>query len=108
MGDIVDELLAPPHPGEYLQRWIPEGMTATKAARELQISRVMFSKVLHGKSGVTANMALRLHLWLGIAPDLWLGLQNQWDLWQAKQQPLPNIKPLERPLHPLPEIEAGK
>jgi addiction module HigA family antidote len=41
-------------------------------------------------------MALRLSVWLGTTPDVWLGMQTQWDLWQAEQQPIPNIKPLNR------------
>ena len=86
----------PAHPGEVLREWLPDGMTITKAAEELQISRVMLSKVLNGKAGVTAGMALRLSLWLGSTPDLWLGMQTQWDLWQAKQQPKPNIRPLKK------------
>jgi len=52
--------------------------------------------VLNGKAGVTAGMALRLSAWLGTSPDVWLGMQTQWDLWQAEQQPSPKIKPLER------------
>ena len=86
----------PAHPGEVLREWLPEGMTITKAAKELQVSRAMLSKVLNGKAGVTAGMALRLSVWLGTSPDLWLGMQTQWDLWQAEQQPIPNIKPLNR------------
>ncbi len=86
----------PAHPGEVLREWLPEGMTITKAAKELQVSRTMLSKVLNGKAGVTAGMALRLSVWLGTSPDVWLGMQTQWDLWQAEQQPIPNIKPLNR------------
>lgn len=86
----------PPHPGLVLREWLPEGMTVTKAAEELQISRVMLSKVLNGKAGVTAGMALRLSLCLGTTPGMWLGMQIQWDLWQAEQQPKPNIQPLEK------------
>ena len=86
----------PAHPGEVLREWLPEGMTITKAAKELQFSRAMLSKVLNGKAGVTAGMALRLSLWLGTTPDVWLGMQTQWDLWQAEQQPIPLIKPLNR------------
>jgi addiction module HigA family antidote len=56
-------------------------MTITKAAKELQVSRAMLSKVLNGKAGVTAGMALRLSVWLGTTPDVWLGMQTQWDLW---------------------------
>lgn len=87
---------SPAHPGQILREWLPDGMTVTQAASELQISRVMLSKVLNGKSGVTAGMALRLSAWLGTSPDLWLGMQTQWDLWQAEQQPKPNIRPLEK------------
>ena len=86
----------PAHPGEVLRGWIPDGMTVTTAAKELQVSRVTLSKVLNGKGGVTAGMALRLSAWLGTTPDVWLGMQAQWDLWQAEQQPSPKIRPLER------------
>lgn len=86
----------PAHPGEVLREWLPEGMTVTQAAKELQVSRVTLSKVLNGKAGVTAGMALRLSSWLGTSPDVWLGMQTQYDLWQAEQEPQPNIKPMER------------
>jgi len=86
----------PAHPGEVLRGWLPEEMTVTQAAKELQISRVTLSKLLNGKAGVTATMALRLSAWLGTTPDVWLSMQTQWDLWQAEQQPRPNIKPMER------------
>jgi addiction module HigA family antidote len=86
----------PPHPGETLREWLPEGMTVTQAAKELQISRVMLSRVLNGRAGITAGMALRLAAWLGTSPDLWLGMQTQFDLWLAEQQPAPDIQPLAR------------
>ena len=86
----------PAHPGEVLREWLPDGMTVTQAAKDLQVSRVTLSKVLNGKAGVTAGMALRLSAWLGTSPDVWLGMQTQYDLWQAEQEPQPNIKPMER------------
>ncbi|AKJ68797.1 MULTISPECIES: HigA family addiction module antitoxin [Pandoraea] len=86
----------PAHPGEVLRQWLPQDMTVTEAAQALQVSRITLSKVLNGKAGVTAGMALRLSAWLGTSPELWLGMQNQWDLWQAEQQPKPKIKPLKR------------
>ena len=85
----------PPHPGEVLREWMSE-LTVTEAAEALQVSRVTLSKILNGKGGITADMALRLSQWLGTSPDLWLGLQNQFDLWQASQVERPAIKPLER------------
>jgi addiction module HigA family antidote len=86
----------PPHPGEVLREWLPEGMTVAAAAEALQVSRVTLSKVLNGKSGITAGMALRLAAWLATSPDVWLRMQTQFDLWQAEKRPSPKIKPLER------------
>lgn len=92
----MSRMYNPPHPGEVLREWIPEDMTVTQAAAALQINRVTLSSLLNGKAGVTANIALRLAAWLGTSPDMWLGIQAQWDLWQAEQQPRPKITPLER------------
>ncbi|WP_321919694.1 HigA family addiction module antitoxin [Paraburkholderia tropica] len=86
----------PPHPGEVLREWIPPEITVTQAAHELHINRVTLSNLLNGKAGMTANLALRLSAWLGTTPEHWLGLQTQWDLWQARRQPRPRIKPLAR------------
>ena len=86
----------PAHPGEVLREWIPEDMPVTQAAAALQVNCVTLSNLLHGKASVTANMALRLSAWLGTTPDLWLGMQTGWDLWQARKQPRPRIKPLAR------------
>jgi len=71
-------------------------MTVTNAAKALRVSRVTLSNVLNGKVWITVSTSLRLALWLGTSPDVWLEMQAQWDLWQAKQQPRPKIKPLER------------
>lgn len=92
----MSRMYNPPHPGEVLREWLPENMTVTQAATELHISRVTLSKVLNGRAGVTASMALRLAAWLGTSPDVWLGMQTQFDLWQAEQQPAPDIRPLVR------------
>jgi addiction module HigA family antidote len=92
----MSQMHNPAHPGEVLREWLPEGMTVTSAAQALQISRVTLSKVLNGKAGISASMALRLSQWLGTSPDVWLGMQSQWDLWQAEQQPVPKIQPLVR------------
>lgn len=66
------------------------------AAEALQVSRVTLSKILNGKGGISADMALRLSQWLGTSPDLWLGMQNQYDLLQASQAKRPDIKPMEK------------
>lgn len=50
----------PPHPGEVLREWIPEGMTVTEAASALFVARVTLSKILNGNAGISAEMSLRL------------------------------------------------
>lgn len=84
----------PAHPGEVLKEWIPEGMTVTAAAEQLGVSRVTLSKILNGKAGISAEMALRLSAWLGTSREVWLEMQSARDLWEAEQKPLPAVLPL--------------
>ena len=87
----------PVHPGEILHDlWLePLGVSITYAAEKLGVSRKTLSKIINCNAGISADMALRLAAWLGTTPDLWLGMQAQWELWQAEQLPRPKIKPLE-------------
>lgn len=80
----------PPHPGETLREDILPalGLTVTEAAKQLGVNRVTLSKLLHGKIGISPEMALRLNAWLGKngpSPEVWLKLQASYDLWQASQ-----------------------
>lgn len=84
----------PAHPGEVLKDWIPEKMTVTTAAEQLGISRVMLSKIINTKAGVTADMALRLSAWLGTSAEMWIEMQAAWDLWQAERRDRHEVKPL--------------
>jgi addiction module HigA family antidote len=84
----------PSHPGKVLKEWMPADLTVTNAAKQLKVSRPVFSKILNGRSGISVNMALRLSAWLDTSPDLWLGMQRQWDLCQAKKNRILKIKRL--------------
>ena len=88
----------PPHPGLLIRDDIlPElGLTVTEAAKQLGISRVTLSRLINGKTGITADMALRLQLWLGEdspSAGSWLRHQATYDLWQAEQKALPAVIP---------------
>lgn len=89
----MSKMFNPPHPGEVLRDGVftDTGLTVTEAARQLGISRVQLSKVLNGKSGISADLAVRLGLWLGHSPESWLRMQADYDLWQAEQKPQPNV-----------------
>lgn len=88
-------LYNPPHPGSLLREDVlPElGLSVTEAARQLGVSRVTLSRLLHGQAGISPDMALRLEAWLGgPSAEAWLHMQGEHDLWQARQQPRPPIE----------------
>lgn len=82
----------PAHPGEVLREYLPEELTVAAAAEHLGVSRQTLSALLNGRSGVSADMALRLSQALGTSADMWLNMQVAYDLWQARQSPPPKIK----------------
>jgi antitoxin HigA-1 len=86
----MGRMFNPPHPGEVLQEWLAN-ISVTEAAKQLGVTRAHLSRILHGHAGISADMALRLSAALGTSPELWLGLQQSHDLWQAMQQPRPEI-----------------
>lgn len=88
----------PPHPGEVLKDGVFAGgsITVTEAARQLGMSRVQLSRLLNGRAGVSADMAIRLALWLGGSPESWLRMQAAYDLWQSERRGRPAVKRLRR------------
>ncbi len=60
--------------------------SVTQAAKHLGVTRVALSRILNGSAGISAEMALRLSDALGTTPELWIGMQAQYDLWQASKK----------------------
>ena len=89
-------MYAPPHPGETLREFLPDGMTIEEVARRLGVSRVQLSRVLNGRSSISVDMAIRIGLLTNTTPESWLAGQTKWDLWQASQKPLPTVEPFRR------------
>jgi len=75
----------PPHPGTVLREYLGN-VPVTAAAKHLGITRAALSRILNGSAGVSAEMALRLADALGTTPELWTGMQAQYDLWQASKK----------------------
>ena len=75
----------PTHPGEMLLEEFlrPAALTQVEAARRMGIPLNRLNEIIRGKRGVTADTALRLAKLLKTSAELWLGLQNDWDLWHA-------------------------
>jgi len=77
----------PPHPGGILRELClePRGLTVTRAAQALGVSRKTLSAILNGRSGISPEMAIRLGKAFGTSPESWLNQQTQYDLWVATQ-----------------------
>ena len=75
----------PPHPGTVLREYLGN-VPVTAAAKHLGITRAALSRILNGSAGVSAEMALRLADALDTTPELWTGMQAQYDLWQASKK----------------------
>ena len=83
----------PAHPGKVLASYLA-GRSVTEVARHLGVTRPTLSRVLNGRAGVSADMALRLAEAFHTEADFWLRLQMQRDLWEASQKKRAKVKPL--------------
>ncbi|HEV7860009.1 MAG TPA: HigA family addiction module antitoxin [Pyrinomonadaceae bacterium] len=91
----------PTHPGEVLREDLlpATGLTQGEFASLLGVSRRTINEILQEKRPVTVDMAHRLARALGTSPDVWLGLQQDIDLWDALQsrgREYEQIKPLNK------------
>ncbi len=74
--------LAPMHPGELLREDVLPalGKSVVELAELLGVSRQSLHAILSECASVTPAMALRLGKLCGNGPELWLSLQNRWDI----------------------------
>jgi addiction module HigA family antidote len=79
---------APTHPGAILREDVLPALniTITEAAKHLKITRQQLHRVLSEESSVSPEMALRLGKLCGNGPDLWIRMQEAYDLWRARQK----------------------
>jgi len=87
----------PPHPGEILREFCfePLGLSVTRAAEALGVSRKTLLAILNGRAGISPEMALRLSKAFGTSAESWLNQQVQYDLWLAEQKSdVKNVKQL--------------
>lgn len=75
----------PTHPGGIIKRLYlePLSLSVSKAAAALGVSRKTLSKIVNERGAVTPEMALRLSKAFNTTPQLWLNLQQFYDLWHA-------------------------
>lgn len=87
------------HPGEILKEEFldPMGITAYALARDTGIDKGNLSRILRGKSSISAEAALRLGRYFGSSPDFWLNLQQHYDLEVARDR---SMRRIEREVQP--------
>ncbi len=78
---------SPPHPGDLIKTEIIEalGLNVSKAAQILNVRRATLSDLLHGKSALTPEMALRIEKAFGPNMDHLLRMQLAHDVAETRQ-----------------------
>ena len=78
----------PTHPGGILKRHYmePLALTVSDLSEILKVSRKTLSKIINERGSVTPEMALRLSKAFNTTPELWLNLQQNYDLWHASHE----------------------
>lgn len=78
----------PPHPGEFIREVYlePLGISYRTVAAKLKVAPSTFVRLIKGQSNISSEMALRLSKTLGRSPESWLIMQNNYNLWHARQR----------------------
>lgn len=77
----------PPHPGRIVRQEClePLRLTVKEAAERLGVTRQALNNLVNGKSGISPEMSIRLSKAFGSSPEVWLGIQMEYDLAQAEK-----------------------
>ena len=78
----------PQHPGRIVRYDClePLGLTVTAGAKVLNVSRQTLNNVVNEKTGISAEMAIRLSKAFGGTAETWLAMQMAFDLAQARKR----------------------
>ncbi len=85
---------APTHPGVVLATALKAAdLNANSAAPLIGTTKVTLGRIMNADAPapVTTEMALRLGTFFGNGPELWLGLQADYDVWQVRQKMQPAL-----------------
>jgi len=87
-------------PGEILLEEFmkPLGISQNKLGREIGVPITRINEIVNGKRAITADTALRLARFFGTSPEVWLNLQQQYDLRVASRELQKEIERAVRPL----------
>ena len=91
---MIKNGMRPVHPGEILfeEFMQPLELSINRLARELIVPPGRVSAIVNGKRSITADTALRLGKYFGVSPELWMGLQADYDLRVAQRAIGPEVE----------------
>ena len=95
---MAHKSLQPIPPGEILREDFmkPLELSINALARDIDVPPNRISEIVAGKRAITADTALRLGKYFEVAPEIWAGLQADYDIRVAKQTTWPKIEPRVR------------
>jgi addiction module HigA family antidote len=96
---------APIHPGEILKAEFldPMGITPYALSKNTGIDKGNLSRIINGKSAISADVALRLARFFDTSPDSWMNLQSRYDLEMAKDR---NLRAIEKEVRRYEDVVA--
>ena len=78
----MDNILFPIHPGEVLLEDFmkPIGLSQYRLAKDIGVSPIRISQIIHGQRSITVDTALRLGRYFGTSAAIWMRMQVRYDL----------------------------
>lgn len=82
------KMFNPAHPGELIRELCiePLGLTVTKSAKALGVSRKSLSELLNGHLRISPEMAVRLSIAFNTSAESWMNQQAKYDLWLVEKR----------------------
>jgi addiction module HigA family antidote len=102
----LKDRLDPVHPGDVLREDFmkPLGLTAYAIAKAIDSTPITISLICRRKRAVSAEMALKLGRLFSVSPELWMGIQADYDLEVAR---LRRQGAIERRIRPIQQLQTA-
>ena len=86
------------HPGEILNLEFlePLEITAYRLSKDLNIPQTRISEIIRGNRRITADTALRLSKYFGNSAKFWLGIQDDYDIEEEKENKEKELDQIKR------------
>ncbi|CAI0945902.1 HigA family addiction module antitoxin [Serratia quinivorans] len=82
----MTQMFNPPHPGELIKETMETlNLSARGLAKALNVAPSTVQRLITGKSDISPEMAIRLSIVIGSSERVWMGMQDAYDLWHARQ-----------------------